>query len=53
MGGYIGPTAHGAITGPTPGRVVCILGWVILILLVIFLPPVLGRGGARPAFRKS
>jgi hypothetical protein len=37
MGGYIGPTAHGATTSPTPGLLVCILGWVILMLPVIFL----------------
>jgi hypothetical protein len=37
MGGYIGPTPHGAITSPTPGLLICILGWVILILPVIFL----------------
>ena len=37
MGGYIGPTPHGGFTSPTPGLVVCILGWVILILPVIFL----------------
>ena len=37
MGGYIGATVHGAITSPTPGLLVCILGWVVLMLPVIFL----------------
>jgi len=32
MGGYIGPVWRGAITHPTPGLVVCIAGWLLLLL---------------------
>jgi hypothetical protein len=46
MGGYIGPTGQGAITSPTPGLLVCILGWVVLILPVIFL--IVGVSCRRP-----
>lgn len=35
MGGYIGPNWRGSITGPTPGIVVCIGGWLLLLLPVI------------------
>jgi len=37
MGGYTGPTSSSAITSPTPGLFICILGWVILLLPVIFM----------------
>lgn len=35
MGGYVGPTGSGAITGASPAVLVCILGWVVLLLPVI------------------
>jgi hypothetical protein len=35
MGGYVGPTTSGAITSPSPGLIVCILGWLLLLLPVI------------------
>ncbi len=35
MGGYIGPTSSGAITSPTPGWLVCIGGWLVLLLPVL------------------
>ena len=31
MGAYTGPTAHGAITAPTPGCMLRGFGWVIMI----------------------
>ena len=34
MGGYIGPTSRGAITSTTPGWLVCIAGWVLLLMPV-------------------
>jgi hypothetical protein len=37
MGGYIGPNWHGSITGTSPGVIVCILGWVLLILPLIIM----------------
>ena len=35
MGGYVGPTTSGAITTPSPGLIVCILGWLLLLLPII------------------
>ena len=35
MGGYIGPTGSGAITSTTPGCLVCIGGWLVLLLPLI------------------
>jgi hypothetical protein len=35
MGGYTGPTTSGAITSPSPGVIVCILGWLLLLLPII------------------
>jgi hypothetical protein len=35
LGGYIGPTGSGYITAPTPGIIVCILGWLLLLLPLI------------------
>ncbi|HTL15655.1 MAG TPA: hypothetical protein VL793_00380 [Patescibacteria group bacterium] len=35
MGGYIGPTSRGAITGSSPGILVCIVGWLLLLLPAI------------------
>jgi hypothetical protein len=35
MGSYIGPTTSGAITSPTPGWLVCIGGWLVLLLPVL------------------
>ena len=34
MGGYIGPTSRGAITSTTPGWLVCIAGWLLLLMPV-------------------
>jgi hypothetical protein len=36
MGSYIGPTSSGAITSSTPGWLVCIGGWLLLLLPVLF-----------------
>jgi hypothetical protein len=35
MGGYVGPIWRGSITGPTPRAVVCILGWVLILLPIL------------------
>ena len=35
MGGYVGPTPRGAITSPTPGSIICIAGWLLLLLPAI------------------
>jgi len=35
MGGYVGPAWRGAITGPSPGLMVCIAGWLLLLLPAI------------------
>jgi len=35
MGDYIGPTSSGAITNTTPGWLVCIGGWIVLLLPII------------------
>jgi hypothetical protein len=36
MGGYTGPTTSSmAITSPSPGVIVCILGWLVLLLPII------------------
>ena len=35
MGGYIGPTSSGAITNTTPGVLVCIGGWLLLLMPVL------------------
>ena len=37
MGGYTGPTLRGAITNPSAGLMVCIAGWLVLLLPAIFL----------------
>ena len=37
MGGFVGPTTMIAITGRSPGIVVCILGWVLLLLPLIIV----------------
>jgi hypothetical protein len=37
MGGYTGPTTSMPITAPSPGIMVCILGWVILLLPGVFV----------------
>ena len=34
MGDYIGPTTRGAITSTTPGWLVCVGGWVLLLMPV-------------------
>ena len=36
MGGFTGPAGTIGITGSSPGLFVCILGWVVLLLPVIF-----------------
>jgi hypothetical protein len=35
MGGYTGLTTSMPITAPSPGLIVCILGWLVLLLPVI------------------
>jgi len=35
MGDYIGPTSGGGITSTTPGWLVCIGGWLLLLLPLI------------------
>ncbi len=47
MGGYIGPTSHGAITSPTPGVLVCIGGW-LLLLLPLLIGIAYALSGSRP-----
>jgi membrane-anchored protein YejM (alkaline phosphatase superfamily) len=37
MGRFTGPTTGIAITAPSPGLIVRILGWVVLLLPLIFL----------------
>jgi len=37
MGGYTWPTTGIAITAPSPGLIVRILGWVVLLLPLIFV----------------
>jgi hypothetical protein len=37
MGGYTGPTASMPITAPSPGIMVCIAGWVLMLLPVVFV----------------
>jgi hypothetical protein len=32
MGGYIGPVWRGNITAASPGVVICILGWILLLM---------------------
>ena len=32
MGGYVGPAWRGAISSPTPAIVVCLAGWLLLLL---------------------
>jgi hypothetical protein len=35
MGGYTGGTGVSGITAPSPGILVCILGWLLLLLPII------------------
>jgi hypothetical protein len=35
MGGYTGLTTSTPITAPSPGVIVCILGWLVLLLPII------------------
>ncbi len=35
MGGYKGATGGGGITETSPGIIICILGWVLLLLPLI------------------
>jgi len=37
MGGFTGPAGSIGITAPSPGLIVCVLGWVTLLLPVIFV----------------
>ena len=37
MGGYVGPNWGGSITNSSPGLVFCILGWMLLLLPLIFI----------------
>jgi hypothetical protein len=37
MGGYTGLSGSTAINAPSPGIIVCILGWLLLLLPLFFL----------------
>jgi hypothetical protein len=37
MGGYTGPTTSMAITQPSPGLMVCIAGWLLLLSPIIVM----------------
>ena len=37
MGDYIGPTSSGAITSTSPGWLVCICGWLLLLLPAVVI----------------
>jgi hypothetical protein len=37
MGGYTGPSGSIWVNAPTPGVIVCILGWLLLLLPVVFV----------------
>lgn len=37
MGRYTGPTTMINITAPTPGLIVCIAGWLLLLVPLFFL----------------
>jgi hypothetical protein len=37
MGGFTGPAGTIGITAASPGLIVCILGWVILLLPIVFM----------------
>jgi hypothetical protein len=37
MGGYTGPSGSSWITAPSPGIIVCILGWIVLLLPALFM----------------
>lgn len=37
MGGFTGPAGTIGITAASPGMILCILGWVILLLPVVFV----------------
>jgi hypothetical protein len=37
MGGFTGPAGSIGITAPSPGMVVCIAGWIVLLLLILFI----------------
>ena len=37
MGGFTGPAGSVGITAPSPGIIVCILGWIVLLLPALFI----------------
>jgi hypothetical protein len=37
MGGYVGPTSNMAITKASPGWLVCVLGWVLLVMPLVYV----------------
>jgi hypothetical protein len=37
MGGFTGPSGSNWITAPSPGKVVCVLGWLLLALPVVLI----------------
>jgi hypothetical protein len=51
MGGYTGPSGSTWITGPTPGKVVCIAGWLFLALPLLLI--LVGCGGRTDAEFKT
>jgi len=34
---YVGPPSRGFITQPSPGLVVCLVGWLVLLLPIILV----------------
>ena len=51
MGGYTGPSGSTWITAPTPGKAVCIAGWLLLALPLLFF--LVGCGGGTNAEFKT
>jgi hypothetical protein len=45
MGDFVGPTSGGAITAPSPGWLVCLLAWIILLLPAIIAVAYMIMGG--------
>jgi hypothetical protein len=37
MGGFTGPAGSIGITAPSPGLFVCIAGWILLLLPILFI----------------
>ena len=37
MGGFTGPSGRNWITDPSPGLMVCFLGWLLLLIPIFFI----------------